>query len=122
MTCNQNSGVPSGDGAGRGFSSGRSGIGRGVVLMDRQLAIRVDGSDTRQLIRAACGSHARRAPYGARATAHVFWGGVTLNGALIRERCARCPMGVCTKLLTSEAPSVISPIQHSDQMIRYSFD
>jgi hypothetical protein len=41
MTCDQNSGVPGGDGAGRDFSSERSGVGRGVVLMAPQLAIRL---------------------------------------------------------------------------------
>jgi hypothetical protein len=41
MTCDQNSGVPAGDGAGRDFSSGRSGVGRGVVLIARQLARRL---------------------------------------------------------------------------------
>lgn len=41
MTCDQNSGVPGGDGAGRDFSSERSGVGQGVVLMAPQLAIRL---------------------------------------------------------------------------------
>jgi hypothetical protein len=41
MTCDQNSGVPRGDGSGRDFSSGRSGVGRGVVLIAPQLAIRL---------------------------------------------------------------------------------